>query len=196
MAISMAMAMAQIEARKSQEKVKTGSLVGGVSLVDEETISNMSQEKNFYKPKILGKMFTLPLITDTYNRVVSLTAALEPYVGSFIEHVNRVACKGFDKVLEVAPILQKYGFADAYQYGNEYWNSLPKNIDDCRDLVTNSEVRKQVMHKVQRYKERMKQVQAKNKEDRKNAPTTDQTSATEAPHSTESHAKKPPTTKK
>merc|ERR1712215_382055 len=90
-----------------------------------------------------------------------------------------MACTGFDMVLEAAPMLQKFGLSDAYEFGNEYWKNLPKNVNDyptmASELITNSEVGKQVMQTVQRYKERVKKGEATKEETEKLSASSDPT---------------------
>merc|ERR1712236_121195 len=103
-----------------------------------------SEADTVYKPRFVDRVFTLPLITDGYNRMANMTAPIQPYVKTSIDYVDNVACAGFDKVIESAPCLQKYGMTDVYKAGSEAWNN-------STDYISSTKVGQRVMRGVNRF---------------------------------------------
>merc|ERR1711962_1165300 len=127
-----------------------------------------SEADTVYKTKFVDRVFTLPLITDGYNRMANMTAPIQLYVKTSIDYVDNVACAGFDKVIESAPCLQKYGVTDVYKFGSEalnklpanateYWNSSMSTVNNAwtssTDYISSTKVGQQVMRGVNRFDE-------------------------------------------
>merc|ERR1719187_3127240 len=65
-------------------------------------------EDIFYnKPKIVDRVFALPMVSDTYTLMASLASPFQPMVKSTVTSLDNMACSGFDKVVEKVPCLQQ-----------------------------------------------------------------------------------------
>lgn len=137
--------------------------------------------------KIMDRIFTLPLVNDSYNRMTNMTAPIQPYVKGSFDYVDSIACSGFDKVIDTMPYLQKYGMSDIYQMGTEALKMMPGRETDypnlAKEYITNTEVGKQMMATVQRYRERLvkvkeeKEKETKEKEEKGTVPRASEPSA-------------------